>query len=149
MNSMRYIRVLCLLLSVFCVSCDHGYSLYIVNRSNDTIVVGYSENGHVSDLKFLIGSGGERFNMFPSASSDEGSVENIQKALICPDSSACYSVFNTTLFPRSKTRNGYFYLMKKDIVLNTSFNDICNRRQYDSLIVTPGMLENSNRIEYK
>lgn len=144
-----------LLLTLICVllfvSCDYGYSIFIANRTCDTILIGYSEYGTIDSVMFFLGRDGGRYKLrLPDimVTIDETTAQNARYTLIEPDSIADYNEFNTMSFSETQEKSGYFYIIKKENAVCNSLDEIRRKKLYDSLVVHHDNIKNNNRIEY-
>ena len=149
---------LSLLLFISCLFVfDTMEQMRIVNRTNDTILIGRADNNDIDSVKWFLDRWWTEFDSTLIAIDTSGSIEHSMidsmgniyisnNDLIPPDSMGCYA--RTTLFDNNSEHKVYFFIMKLDVMKKYSWKEICRNHLYYTLVVQREMLKEGNIIEY-
>lgn len=133
---------------------DVQSTMYITNKTKDTILIGYS----VDYARYnKIDSVGIFLNTDDNLgeSTEFNNMQHLKigsRNLIMPDSSGVYRAWAASYGPRlgaDKRQKGYFFIIKLDDARKSTWDEICKLQLYDTLVVTQDMLKEGNIVEYK
>lgn len=128
---------------------DSMEQMRIINRTNDTILIGKADYNIIDSAQWVINRWWAKYDSTWTRTNHMGTLEISKGDLIPHDSAGCYAA--TTLLGHSKEHKVYFFIIKYEIAKKHSWKEICEKQLYDTMVVTQEMLnENKSRIfEYK
>ena len=146
--------IFCVFYLVSCIPviCSNRASMYIVNNTKDTILIGtaeYAEYNIIDSVKFFLPGDWNSDEWTEFDGYDYLIIGNLN--LIIPASAGCYNSTAVSYGPRLGSKNGekaYFFIIKLNTAKNYSWKEICRDKLYDTLVVTREMLGPGNIIEY-
>lgn len=145
--------VLFTLFSCISVFCDSRTSLYVVNSTEDTVLIGSSAYAEYNVIDSVIGFLHRNFwSGEQTTFNGKGRLNIGNMNIIMPDSIGCYNRSANCYGPRlggDNARKGYFFVIKLKIAENNSWEEICRYKLYDTLVVTREMLGPENLVEYR
>lgn len=121
--------------------------ILIVNRTKDTILIGSSESNRIDSVVYYLNLSGI-YNPQVEYNLPNIVINNKVKNVFIPQDSTC-SFLRPSLFEGFKNNRIVFFVIKLDVAKNNSWEEICKKKLYDSLVVVPEMVEKKNVIEYK
>jgi len=141
------------------ISCDFGHSMKMVNHTTDTILIGSANYNNIDSIQYFIMPDicweQDSIRVYIDALQDPekrfGNIDEmkkIKKIYVYPDSTAIERSFNSKLFEQNDDKKGYFFIIKLDVARRCTWNEIRDKRLYDSLIVTREMLKRANVVYY-
>lgn len=148
----KIIRILLLMTTIYVlfISClpvfDSMEQMRIVNRTNDTVLIGNAKYNNIDSVKWFLECWGTKYDSTWTEIDNMGNLKVSKNDLIPHDSIACYG--ETLLFEQNKEHKGYFFIIKLKTANNHSWKEICRNKLYDILVVTREMLGPQNIIEY-
>lgn len=137
----------CLITS--CVIIDYMQTIHIVNKTNDTLLIGVAQHKIVDSVyRFLWGGIRDTTQINPFAEPKKELPFLIQKYhIINPDSDAIYA--SSSLFGDKEQNKIFFFIIRLQTAKNYSWQEICtNKELYDTLFITREMLKHGNVFEY-
>lgn len=126
---------------------DSMEQMRIVNRTNDTVLIGNAKYNNIDSVKWFLECWGTKYDSTWTEIDNMGNLKVSKNDLIPHDSMGCYG--ETTLFGQNKDHKGYFFIIKQENAKNYSWKEICRYKLYDTLVVTREMLEPENIVEYR
>lgn len=134
--------------SISIISCDFGEFVWIVNNTDDTIIIGSANCNNIDSIKEFLHCDGAIFDGTKTEKDDKGNLIISNWNLVYPDSAGRYEAFNMPLFALNFHQKGYFFIIKQSDARNYTWNEIVDKKLYDLLIVTQEMVKDSRTIKY-
>ena len=132
----------CVYDSMFCIS--------IINRTNDTILIGVAPCNNIDSVKAGIST-----DWFFELKFDETGklIFDKNNDIIRPDHIGKYcepgGFRNKSLFVFNYEKKGYFFIINLETIENYTWEEICRNKLYKTMIVTREMLKNNDwKIDY-
>ena len=149
-----------IVLSLTLVSCviDFAYPMYVINHTNDTILIGYGHNNIIDSTKWFMSSDTGDALSFKEDTivlreysnttfNGKGKLSIGKDDLIPPDSSAGYHEPHH-LFIDRPNQTGCFFVIKLETARKHTWEEICRDILYDTIIITQDMLKQGNHFDY-
>ncbi len=137
----------CIFLAQSCIPVCTLETMKIVNCTNDTILIGYDDNNTIDSLRWFIDRWIVRYDSSRTVIEFKKDLSVSNNNLIPHDSIGCFA--RTSLFSDFTNNRIIFFVIKWDDAKNNSWDNICKKRLYDTLVVVPEMVEKEHIIEYK
>ena len=118
----------------------------ITNRTNDTILIGWSDYETIDSVKYLLNRWGAKYDSTWTKIDYCDTIKISNSDLIPHDSSGCYGA--PELFTHSYKHKVYFYIITLETARSNTWGGICRNHLYDSLAVSREMLGKDNDYEY-
>ena len=116
--------------------------MLIVNRTEDTILVGHSYYNNIDSIDRFIES--LELDTTEVLFRLKGNIVIKTSNKIAPDS---FGITDARVYS-GQDHKIYFFILRYKVAKNHSWSEIRKSHLYDTLLVTQEMLENGNRIEY-
>ena len=149
---MKKVIILLAVLSLALVSCviDFAYPMYVINRTNDTILIGFGRYNNIDSTKRFMNSAPWdtlTFYWEETRFNGGGKLSIGKHDLVPPDSSAGYHEPHH-LFIDRPNQTGCFYVIKLETARKHTWEEICRDTLYDTIVITQDMLKQGNHFNY-
>ena len=173
---MKKVFILLAVLSLALVSCviDFAYPMYVINRTNDTILIGFGRYNNIDSTKRFMNSApwdtltskddtlsfnrvltkhvtpnGDTLTFYweETRINGGGKLSIGKHDLVPPDSSAGYHEPHH-LFIDRPNQTGCFYVIKLETARKHTWEEICRDTLYDTIVITQDMLKQGNHFDY-
>lgn len=137
----KLIVALAILFLISCIPpvCNRRETMRIINQTRDTILIGRANCNCIDSVFYFISLYGAKYDSTWTKKDSFGNLEISKNDFIPPDSIGCFEA--TSVFEPSLEHKGYFFIIKAETAKNCSWEEICEKKLYDTLVVQRKMMK--------